>query len=81
MSIWNSDSSSDNTIMSFVRSLFFLSVEFNINIIMKHFPVRKNVFADLLSRFQIRRFLALCPEASRHPSVIHHQVWECFSKD
>ena len=78
VSISNSGSSRDNIIMSLVCSLFFLSVEFNNNIILKHVPGRKNIFSDLLSLLQVRRFLALCPEASRHPSVIPHQDWKCF---
>ena len=80
VSIWESGSSRDEAIMFFVRSLFFLSVEFNISLILKHVPGHKNIFADLLSRLQVRRFLALCQDAFPHPSPLPLQAWKFFSK-
>lgn len=58
--VWASGSSRCEPLMIIMRQLFFLCVEGNISISMKHLPGSKNVFADLLSRLQVTRFKSIC---------------------
>ena len=50
--IWKSGSCKNQSIMALVRKLFFVLVKFNINLIVRHIPGKKNIFADLLSSFR-----------------------------
>ena len=79
--VWESGSSKDENIMVLVRSLFFACVHLNLSVFLKHLPGHRNVFADLLSRLQVRKFLTLCPTALDLPSRIPQEVWKVFTKD
>ena len=79
--VWESGSSKDESIMKLVRLLFFLSVDLNISLSLRHVPGHLNVYADLLSRLQVARFLQLCPDAAKSPSPILPSAWEFFLPD
>jgi len=79
--IWETGSSRDKNIMRLVRRLFFRCVEFNITITLKHVPGSHNLYADLLSRLQVSRFLELCPGAFSHHTPIPWSVWTFFKTD
>jgi len=38
-----------------------------------------NVFADALSRLQVRKFFEDCPDAHAHPTSIPSPAWEFFT--
>ena len=67
--------------MNLVRLLFFLSVDLNISLSLRHVADHLNVYADLLSRLQVVRFLQLCPDAAKSPSPILPSVWDFFLHD
>ena len=48
----------------------------NINVLMLHVPGISNIDADLLSRFQVQRFMERNPEADLVPTCVPPQVWE-----
>lgn len=79
--VWDSGSSRDKSIMKLVRLLFFHCVDFNISLTLMHLPGCRNVYADLLSRLQVPRFLEQCPDAQDLPSVIPRTIWEFFTVD
>lgn len=74
--IWSKGSSKDPTIMSVVRSLFSLLVEFNINIMFRHLPGNNNTYADLLSRLQVAEFLQVCPWANDMGDQVPTSIWQ-----
>ena len=75
LAIW-SNGSSVKPIMRLVRALFFRLARFNINLLLNHIPGSTNVNADLLSRFQVRRFLELNPDADTDNSPCPPDIWE-----
>ena len=79
--IWETGSSKDPNIMRLVRLLFFHCVEFNITVSLKHVAGAHNLYADLLSRLQVSRFLELCPVATVHRTQIPLSVWTFFKVD
>ena len=79
--VWETGSSRDKSIMKLVRSLFFHCVDFNISLSVRHLPGSRNLYADLLSRLQVPRFLAQCPDAHDQPSIIPQSIWEFFTTD
>eukprot|EP00111_Clytia_hemisphaerica_P014519 TCONS_00042745-protein len=78
MQVWETGSSKDEHLMKLVRLMFFLSVDLNLSITLRHVPGHFNVFADLLSRLQVSRFLTLCPDASPHGTNVPLTAWEFF---
>lgn len=63
--------------MKIVRALFFVSVEFNIHISIRHLPGKVNLFADLLSRLQVQKF-QVCPDAVPSATIIPHSLFDLF---
>ncbi len=76
VSIWAAGTSRDKAISALLRLMFFLCTGSNISLSFRHVPGVDNVYADLLSRLQVDRFLSLCPSALRHPSVVPDSVWQ-----
>jgi len=74
--VWRSGSCKDKLLMKLVRHLFLFIARMNINILLVHLPGKDNVFADLLSRLQVGRFLSLAESASPEPSRIPEEAWE-----
>ena len=66
--VWESGTSKDENLMRLVRMLFFLCVDLNLSIRLKHIPGHFNTYADLLSRLQVSHFLMLCPDALPLPN-------------
>ena len=81
VNVWKTGSSKDERIMKLVRLMFFHCVQFNISIVLKHVSGSHNLYADLLSRLQVSRFLVRCPNASVRPSHIPSSVWSFFNED
>ena len=79
--VWETGSSKDPYIMRLIRLLFFHCVEFNITVSLKHVAGSHNLYADLLSRLQVSRFLELCPGAAVDRTQIPISVWTFFKAD
>ena len=74
--IWKKGTSRDKVVMKIVRTMLMFAARRNINILLKHVPGKHNNLADALSRFQVRRFRELLPEADVMPTEVDQQVWE-----
>ena len=78
--VWESGSSKNESIMVLVRAIFFASARSNLSLVLRHVPGYRKVFADLLSRLQVSRFRAVCPDAASLPAKVPSSIWECFNK-
>ena len=67
--------------MRILRALFFFSARHHIRLSFQHIPGVDNLYADLLSRLQVRRFRELSPAADQFSSTIPQDVWEVFTQD
>ena len=74
--VWKTGSCKDKALMSLVRKLFLFIANRNINVLMTHVAGKENLFADLLSRLQVVRFLQLHSSALPVPSQIPEEAWE-----
>ena len=70
VSIINSGHSKVPRIMELVRKLVLLSMQHNFLVRARHVPGVSNEVADALSRFQMRCFRALAPDADQSPCII-----------
>ena len=70
VSILNNKTCKCKVTMFLVRELVLSSLSHNFHFKAHHFPGVQNIIADSLSRFQMQRFHALCPEADEHPTPI-----------
>jgi hypothetical protein len=74
---WRRGDSSKPAISNLIRTLLFIAAthEFNMNII--HIPGVKNVYADMLSRGQVQRFLDSHPQHDPSPTIplLPTQTW------
>lgn len=77
--VWGFGSSRDKSLMVLVRLLFFICVKFNISLSLRHLLGVANVYADLLSRLQVHRFLAVCPDATLLATQVPTSLWEFFT--
>ena len=68
--IWRSGSRKCAEIMSLVRMLFFFTAKRNINLLLRHIPGVDNKYADSLSRLQVAKFKAQCPQAHAIPTEL-----------
>ena len=62
-------SSKEDMVMHLLRSLWFFTVVFDIEITTSHIPGVQNTAADLLSRNQLEGFLVMNPLASQKPNT------------
>ena len=74
--IWDKGTRPNLNIMELVRRLFLLAVHCNFSVAFKYIPGVLNPIADALSRFQVKRFRTLMPDAAIHPTPIPSQVWK-----
>ncbi len=74
--IWYKGSTTEKQMMKILRKLFFFTAKHNINLILKHIPGKDNVLADLLSRFQVDKFLDTLPTADHAPALIPEDTWD-----
>ncbi|VDI44417.1 Hypothetical predicted protein [Mytilus galloprovincialis] len=65
--IINKGRSKCNVIMNLVRRLTWCAAKFNFVVHAVHVPGKENNIADALSRYQMKRFRQLAPEASPNP--------------
>ena len=70
VTIINKKSSKSSGVMSLVRKLVFVCLDFNILLKAQHIPGRLSLVADSLSRGESQKFRRLCPKADANPSVI-----------
>ena len=63
-------SSKEDMVMHLLRSLWFFTAVFDIEITVSHIPGVQNTAADLLSRNQLERFLVMNPLAPQKPTPI-----------
>ena len=73
--VWSSGSSRTPDIMSLIRTLFLHAAKWCFTVSFKHILGVNNPAADSLSRFQVRRFQQLMPEADQQSTAIPAQVW------
>ena len=82
VSIINSGSSRDATVMHLMRCLFFFQAVFSLSIHAVHLPGKQNIAADSLSRNKVPLFHQQVPGASLQPTplpeelqkaIIHHR--------
>ena len=73
--IWSTCSCKCKDIMFLIRRLFFFIAKRNINLIILHIAGKSNSYADSLSRLQVDRFRARCPDAQDMPTIIPASIW------
>ena len=64
-------SSKDQTVMHLLRSMWFFTALFDIEMTIEHIPGVSNTAADMLSRNNITHFLLSSPQADKLPTPIH----------
>jgi hypothetical protein len=74
--IWQSGSTPNPALMGLVRKLFLFAASNNFSIAFKFIRGHFNPVADALSRFQMRRFRGLVPDADPRPTAIPAAAWE-----
>ena len=70
VAIINKGYSSTEPIANLLRNLTCKSMQHNFHLKAVHIPGKYNIKADLLSRFQIQKFLQIAPEATSHPTQL-----------
>ena len=70
VNILSSGTSKCRHIMTLLRFLFFTCAHYNIMLCAIHIHGVDNHWGDSLSRFQVDKFLASCPKASRQPTPV-----------
>ena len=78
MYVVNSGSSKDVNIMNLVRSLFYITAHYNLEIRVRHISGRCNILSDALSRLNITKFFNHKPDAS---NVMSTPVAFCYDGD
>ena len=68
--VLNSFTSKDPHIMTILRHIVLVCMSHNIFIRSQHYPGHKNVIANLLSRSQVPKALALCPALEPQPTQV-----------
>jgi hypothetical protein len=81
VAIINKKSSKSNRVMTLVRNLVLLSLQYNIMLKAEHIPGKINNIADALSRSDWQRFKTLCPEADPKPTEILDYLWKIWSEN
>ena len=74
--IWDVGTTKSTEIMTLIRKLFLCAAKYDFSVSLKHIPGYLNGIADSLSRFQVRRFRQLKPEAEMMPTSIPGAVWD-----
>ena len=66
--VWQAGTSKSKPIMSLIRSTFLIAAKNQFSLSLKYIPGKTNTAADLISRFQVNKFLKLMPEADIRPT-------------
>ena len=74
--IWQSTSTPTPALMALVRKLFMFAAFHHFSIAFKHVYGTYNPIADALSRFQMRRFHHLMPDAEPRPTAVPAAAWD-----
>ncbi|XP_077182618.1 uncharacterized protein LOC143832292 [Paroedura picta] len=74
--ILNKQTAKSARIMCLVRRLVLVGLEANITFRARHVAGVNNVFADSLSRLQVRKFHMLAPQARRDPDDFPDAFWD-----
>ena len=74
--VWDKGTTPSPNIMSLVRKLYLHAAISHFTVSFKHIFTYENATADALSRFQMKRFRRLAPDADQHPTPIPVDVWK-----
>ena len=66
--VWQAGTSKSKPIMSLIRSTFLIAAKNQFSLSLKYIPGKTNTAADLISRFQVNKFLTLMPDADSRPT-------------
>ena len=80
VNILNSMTSKSGNVMTLVRRITLLCLEYNMVIKANHIQGVKNNLCDALSRFQFQRFRQLAPEADPEPQPMPSCLWKIFDE-
>ena len=75
IAIINKQTSKCPEIMKLVRFFILQCLKFNLSFYAKHIPGKENNIADALSRFQMRRFRELAPQAAVECTPVPGFLW------
>ena len=73
--LWKSLSPKTPELMHLLRYFYFRVYKFECNVLLRHIPGKHNIYADMLSRLQVERFLQAMRTADRTPTPIPPVVW------
>ena len=71
----NNSSSNCKNCMVLIRMITLESLIQNVRVYAKHVSSKNNGPSDTLSRLQLERFHAICPDMEQCPTPIPHQMW------
>ena len=72
--IWDKGTSPSPAIMSLIRPLYRFAAQVGFSVSFKHIFGKRNQAADALSRFQMKRFRNVMPDAEDHPTQLPNQI-------
>ena len=73
--IWDKNTTPSPDVMTLVRKLYLHAAVCHFSVSFKHIFTYHNGVADALSRFQMKRFRRLAPEAEPEPTQIPADLW------
>ena len=76
VAILNKKSSQSSRVMTLVRYIVLLSLQYHFHIRAVHIPGKENNIADALSRRKMNKFFSLAPQASKDPTSIPQEFWD-----
>ena len=76
VAIINKQTSKCPKIMKMVRFFVLQCLKFNVTFYANHIPGKENNIADALSRFQMRRFRELAPQAAPEGTPVPEFLWD-----
>ena len=75
----NKSYSNNPTVAYIIRHITFVCMKYNFILKAIHIPGKRNIKADMLSRFQVKKFLQTTPEANLKPenvALLHIEIFK-----
>ena len=72
--VWQKGASPSIPLMSLIRPLYLFAAKSAFSISFKHILGKNNPIADAISRFQMKRFFGLKPDADKNPTALPVEV-------